>query len=1025
MDPTIENQSDVYTFASWNGTGSNKTKCGWFNNFCNNNSVAFAAIQEHFRIGKNTEKYFYNQFSDFRLHNTPAVRSELQTKGRASGGLLSLWRKNLKIETSLVSSCSKRIQGQVLNISSRRILWLNVYFPCDEDNKVDELIETLANIEAILTSTTFNDVILSGDINWDPSRSSIFAKTVKAWLVNNDLTSMWDLTNPDHTHTNVMGDGLATLDHFIVSASLLGKIVFVGACHPGDTPSNHDPIIMKLRLGSIPYKDDATNSKYRTPAWRNASTTDASNYTNDMKERMKNIDIPKSLYCVDHNCQCEDHLKNQESFLLDVITQMVECSYQHIPMTKKFTGRRRSTKTLWGWKEMVEPARKESILWHHHWLREGKPSEGWLLDTMKKKRKEYHLKVKECRRQDANRRAQKLLEASMQGDKELLDGMRRVHSPKADVPLPDFVSGANGEDDIAKMFLQTYNNLYNLHDDAEDTNNISEEINTKATAADSTDLEELDKITGANIKASALRLKAGKMDISKGFSSDCILHSPDEFFNNIALAFRSFFVHGSVPRSILCCSLLPLRKGSKDPSLVKNYRAIAGSSLIYRLLENFILTTWGNMIPQESLQFGFRKGCGTSQCTWLAMEVIQHFKRNNTRTWVVALDCSQAFDCCKWSKLFKELLMHLPILVVRLLLVSYKGQEAWISWGNITSERFPINNGSGQGRVLSPLMWSIYMLPLFRRLRNLGLGCHFDDVYVACLGYADDILLLLPSRMAALLSLDVCEQWGREYSITFSTDEDPKKSKTKVMLVEGSRKMTTSPQPLTLYGRVLPFVDTIDHLGHTLSSDGTMEKETKGKKARLLHSVMATKEEFYFAHPREILRAIKVYAGSLYGSPTWDFSGDETRKLFNSWRTIVKDIYDVPRGTHRYIVDYLLSEETSLMCDVMVTFTTFVKSLMTSPVMEVTYVASRLMGDMRTTLGKNLAMIEESTMADPLLTSRTVLRNKIDNLLEIPEDGLWVLEELGELIGDQLQLHYHGLDSDDGLDEIISALCLA
>ena len=193
---------------------------------------------------------------------------------------------------------------------------------------------------------------------------------------------------------------------------------------------------------------------------------------------------------------------------------------------------------------------------------------------MKKKQKDYLQKVMECRRKDAKRKAQKLFQVSMQGDKKLLDGMHHVLSPKADVPLLDFLSGANGAEDIANMIFADKQQLYNLHDDAEDPNNISDEINIKATTADSTDLDELDKVTGISVKAPALRFKAGKMDILKGFSSGCILYSPGELFNNISLAFQSFFVHGDVPRSILCFFLLFLRKGSKYPSLVKNYCTI-------------------------------------------------------------------------------------------------------------------------------------------------------------------------------------------------------------------------------------------------------------------------------------------------------------------------------------------------------------------------------------------------------------------------------------------------------------------
>ena len=62
-----------------------------------------------------------------------------------------------------------------------------------------------------------------------------------------------------------------------------------------------------------------------------------------------------------------------------------------------------------------------------------------------------------------------------------------------------------------------------------------------------------------------------------------------------------------------------------------------------------------------------------------------------------------------------------------------------------------------------------------------GLGCTIGGIYFGSFGYADDIILLTPSRESLQLMLDLCEKYAEEYSMLFSTDPDPIKSKTKCL----------------------------------------------------------------------------------------------------------------------------------------------------------------------------------------------------------------------------------------------------
>ena len=79
------------------------------------------------------------------------------------------------------------------------------------------------------------------------------------------------------------------------------------------------------------------------------------------------------------------------------------------------------------------------------------------------------------------------------------------------------------------------------------------------------------------------------------------------------------------------------------------------------------------------------------------------------------------------------------------------------------------------------------MDPLLSVLREQGVGCHVAGVYVGVVGYADDIILLAPSRHAAQLILKTCEQFCDANNIQFSTNKDPARSKSKAIYVVGPR----------------------------------------------------------------------------------------------------------------------------------------------------------------------------------------------------------------------------------------------
>ena len=336
---------------------------------------------------------------------------------------------------------------------------------------------------------------------------------------------------------------------------------------------------------------------------------------------------------------------------------------------------------------------------------------------------------------------------------------------------------------------------------------------------------------------------------------------------------------------------MPLFKGClKDPSKTDSYRAIAGSSLLLKLFDNVILLLWGDLLGTDTLQFGFKAGTSTTECTWLVTEVASYFLRRGTPCLVTLLDCSKAFDTCQFSVLFQKLLKkNLPPIVIRALIFVYEEQTAWVSWGSARSDQFQIVNGTRQGSVLSPGFFGVYVDELLEELRKAGVGCYIGGRYFGAAGYADDIILLAPCRSAMARMVKICEEFGERNNLKFSTDVNPAKSKTKCLYMCGPNVQNpVYPAPLQLYGVDLPWVTHATHLGHELNQDCTMDKDTRMKRANYIQSSVEIRNMFSFALPTQVLNAISVYSAHLYGSMLWDLYEEMAGQVFRSCNNTVK-----------------------------------------------------------------------------------------------------------------------------------------
>ena len=409
----------VVTFLSYNSTGLDTVKTAWTRDLCKLTKTDFLNIQEHFMKNKLVDKYFKDQFPDFSPYVIPAYREQTQDSGRPKGGIAQLSRKTFKIEHERIVTTNFRVQAQVLHFPNTRVLWINSYLPNDPQTiryNDEELVVVLNAIEKILDTANFDDVIWTGDLNWDMERNTGFSDTMKRFMDRLSLHSVWERHPVSYTHIHTDLKSTSTLDHFIVNERLLSVISDCGVLHLGDNLSRHSPIMLKLDLGSLPKCHRVKSSpSVRRPAWYKATQEDKNLYTQELGRRLSLLEVPEYLDCSNPCCTELDHSQQRDNFVIDLMSTVIETSHATIPMTGGKPGRHSSSKScpiegnIPGWADHVKPYKDDAVFWNSIWQSSGRPSQGSIRDKMAKSRNQYHYAVRRVKKMSNSIRARKLL----------------------------------------------------------------------------------------------------------------------------------------------------------------------------------------------------------------------------------------------------------------------------------------------------------------------------------------------------------------------------------------------------------------------------------------------------------------------------------------------------------------------------------------------------------------------------------------------------------------------------------------
>ena len=242
----------------------------------------------------------------------------------------------------------------------------------------------------------------------------------------------------------------------------------------------------------------------------------------------------------------------------------------------------------------------------------------------------------------------------------------------------------------------------------------------------------------------------------------------------------------------------------------------------------------------------------------------------------------------------------------------------------------------------------------------------------------------------------ICENFAKAKHFKFSTNVDPKKSKTKCLIFSPKVKDRTDVAPILLNSDPLPWVTEVKHLGNILQCNNSMKRDVAVKRGKFIGKVNSLLQEFYYADPAVVIKLLKVYCTSFYGSSLWDIYSADVDRLYKSWNVSVRNIFNVPYTTHRYLIEPL-SDCPHPKTMISGRYVKFVHSLASSSKPSVSYLARIVRNDNRTLMGRTLSKISrETSIAKAALTSSIV--GKGLSYFPVPGDQMWRIDILKELL---------------------------
>ena len=194
-------------------------------------------------------------------------------------------------------------------------------------------------------------------------------------------------------------------------------------------------------------------------------------------------------------------------------------------------------------------------------------------------------------------------------------------------------------------------------------------------------------------------------------------------------------------------------------------------------------------------------------------------------------------------------------------------------------------------------------------------------------------------------------EYAVEHNLSFSTNPDPRKCKTKLMAFLKKPR----PLPAVFLGEVaLPWVDQCKHLGNTIENTiNGCQEDMRLKRAKYISKNIEINQEFHFAAASTRLRVNSIWNTHFSGSPLWNLFSPGAERMIGSYNRSIKSMMRLPLETHRFLLEPLSGQKPAMVI-LMDRFLSFMDKIDKSEKVAIKMPKKEAMRDVRTTTGANM-----------------------------------------------------------------------
>lgn len=330
-------------------------------------------------------------------------------------------------------------------------------------------------------------------------------------------------------------------------------------------------------------------------------------------------------------------------------------------------------------------------------------------------------------------------------------------------------------------------------------------------------------ITTHEVKIELKSLKLGKAPGIDGISNEFYKYLSDYMIEPFTILFNYVWDKGIYPDKWSEGILQPLHKngGINNPDNFRKLTLMACMGKIFESIVNKRLCFQEEATySTDPYQFGFRKGCRTSDNVFIIDTLISYQRSKKKPLFISFIDFSKAFDFVNRSFLYYKLMKQgYGGKLIKIIQSLFSNSSARVRWEGQLGSKIDSTFGVLQGGIISPKLFNLYLADMTDYLDH-NHGITVNGTTFTHLLYADDLVLVSESASGMQVLLDNLEAYCKKWHLLVNSQ------KSKVMVLNARQRLINNAEQLnfTVCGQNLEIVNSYKYLGQIISNSTNTHK---------------------------------------------------------------------------------------------------------------------------------------------------------------------------------------------------------